>query len=114
MLTCANPSDPNIVAEKCAGTSVTFKCKGVYSINNGLLKVTGNNNMVVKRDGSWIVRKMNELVVGDKLYKIDNTEVEITSIDFDSSDTVHEMAKINIAHNYFVNDILIKKGEDHA
>tara|TARA_Y100000401_G_scaffold104872_1_gene97045 strand:+ start:5596 stop:6633 length:1038 start_codon:yes stop_codon:yes gene_type:complete len=114
LITCADPSNPSLVAERCADTSVMFKCKGVYSINNGLLKITGNNNMIVKRDGSWVDKKMNELIVGDKLYKIDNTEVEITSIDFDNSNTVYEMAKINIAHNYFVNDILIKKGEDHA
>ena len=43
-----------------------------------------------------------------------NSALSITSIDFDNSDTVYEMAKINIAYNYFVNDILIKKGEDHA
>ena len=91
-----------------------FKCKGVYSINDGLLVMTGGNNMIVKRGGTWVDKKANELVVGDMLYKSDNTEVEITKIEFDSSDTVYDMFKVNIDNNYFVNNILIRKGEDHA
>ena len=48
----------------------------------------------------------------DKLFKKDSTEVEITQIDFDSSDTVYTFARILIDHNYFANDILMKGGSD--
>lgn len=57
---------------------------------------------------------MNELVVGDKLYKIDDTEVEITKIEFDNSDTKYVVTRLEIDHNYFVNDILIRKEDTDA
>ena len=114
LLVCSDPSNPNLEIQDVSGKSVMFKCKGVYSINDGLLVMTGGNNMIVKRGGTWVDKKANELVVGDMLYKSDNTEVEITKIEFDSSDTVYDMFKVNIDNNYFVNNILIRKGEDHA
>jgi hypothetical protein len=55
---------------------------------------------------------MSELVVGDILYKVDNTEVEITKIEFDSSETKYEVSKLSMDHNYFVNNILVKGGSD--
>ena len=89
ILTCADPSNPTLATNqntKC----FNVKCKGVYTINDGLLVATGTQPMIIKRNGSWLSDKqMSELVVGDKLYKIDNTEVEITKIEFDSSDTKH-------------------------
>jgi len=113
ILSCADPSDPTFVLKQ---TTKAFKLNvsGVYKINSDLLILTGNQPMIIKRDGSWVDKKANELVVGDKLYKVDNTEVEITSIDFDSSNTVYEMAMIFSDDNYFVNDILIKKGDENA
>tara|TARA_Y100001963_G_scaffold100500_1_gene138323 strand:+ start:3303 stop:4352 length:1050 start_codon:yes stop_codon:yes gene_type:complete len=111
IVTCADVSNPSLVNQTC-GRTLVMVCKGVYNINNGLLKVTGNHPMIIKRDGSWVEKNMNELVVGDKLYKIDNTEIEITSIDFDSSDTRYTIARVLIDHNYFVNNILMKGGSD--
>tara|TARA_R100000458_G_C8144795_1_gene154604 strand:- start:72 stop:695 length:624 start_codon:yes stop_codon:yes gene_type:complete len=111
IVTCADVNNPNFV-NQTSGRTLVMVCKGVYNINNGLLKVTGNHPMIIKRDGSWTEKNMNELVVGDKLYKIDNTEVEITSIDFDSSDTRHTIARVLIDRNYFVNNILVKGGSD--
>ena len=57
-------------------------------------------------------KQMSELVVGDKLYKVDNTEVEITKIEFDTSDNKHIVSRIVIDHNYFVNDILVRKEDN--
>ena len=109
--TCADPSNPNIV-NRVSDNCFTMGCKGVYTINDGLLVTTGNHPMIVKRDGSWRNDKqMNELVVGDKLYKIDNTEVEITKIEFEG-DNKNEVVRLVIDHNYFINDILIRKGGD--
>ena len=70
--------------------------------------------MIVKREGSWIEKNMNELVIGDKLYKVDNTEVEITNLNFDSSETIYTVVRLNSDDNYFVNDILIKNGGKDA
>lgn len=70
--------------------------------------------MIVKREGSWIEKNMNELVIGDKLYKVDNTEVEITNLNFDSSETIYTVVRLNSDDSYFVNDILIKNGGKDA
>jgi len=111
--TCDDPSSPSLIDRDCEG-AIRMVCKGVYNINDGLLKVTGNHPMIIKRSGSWIEKNMNELVIGDKLYKIDNTEVEITQIDFDSSDTKYNVNRLLIDYNYFSNNILIKKGGTNA
>ena len=112
ILTCADPSNPTLATNqntKC----FNVQCKGVYTINDGLLVATGTQPMIIKRNGSWLSDKqMSELVVGDKLYKIDNTEVEITKIEFDSSDTKHTVSRLVIDHNHFANDILIRKWVD--
>ncbi len=113
VLTCADPSNPSLVVKK-GMLSYGVKCKGIYNINNGLLVVTGNHPMIVKREGSWIEKNMNELVIGDKLYKVDNTEVEITNLNFDSSETIYTVVRLNSDDNYFVNDILIKNGGKDA
>ena len=52
--------------------------------------------------------------IGDKLYKVDNTEIEITSIDFDSSEKIYTVVKLNSDDNYFVNNVLIKNGGKNA
>ena len=110
IITCADPSNPSLV-NKTSGRSMAVKCKGVYNINDGLLKATGNQIMIIKRDGSWLEKKMNEVVVGDKLYKIDNTEIEVTKIDFDG-DTLCYVSRVIIGYNYFANNILVKGGAD--
>jgi len=112
-ITCTDPSNPNLV-NKNPVRSMSMTCKGVYTINDGLLVATGNHIMIAKRDGSWIEKNMNEVIVGDKLYKIDNTEVEITKIDFDDSETKHIVSRLLIDYNYFANDILIKEGGTDA
>tara|TARA_Y100000296_G_scaffold25308_1_gene29771 strand:- start:759 stop:1814 length:1056 start_codon:yes stop_codon:yes gene_type:complete len=109
VLTCADPANPTLATNQ---NSICFnvKCRGVYTINDGLLVATGTQPMIIKRSGSWLSDKqMSELVVGDKLYKVDDTEVEITKIDFDTSDTIHVVSRIVIDHNHFANDILIRK-----
>ena len=111
ILTCADPSSPSLITKQNS-TCLNVKCKGIYTINDGLLVATGTHPIIIKRSGSWIEKNMNELVVGDKLYKVDNTEVEITKIDFDSSETIYEITRVIIGYNYFVNDILVKGGTD--
>ena len=111
ILTCADPASPSLITKQNS-TCLNVKCKGIYTINDGLLVATGTHPIIIKRSGSWVEKNMNELVVGDKLYKVDNTEVEITKIDFDSSETIYEITRVIIGYNYFVNDILVKGGTD--
>ena len=111
ILTCADPSSPSLITKQNS-RALNVKCKGIYTINDGLLVATGTHPIIIKRSGSWVEKNMNELVVGDKLYKVDNTEVEITKIDFDSSETIYEITRVVIGYNYFVNDILVKGGTD--
>ena len=110
VLTCEDLSNPSLLYKECEYVW-SMGCRGVYTINNGLITVTGNYPMIIKRSGSWIEKNMNELVVGDKLYKKDDTEVEITKIEFDG-DTKNTIARVDIDNNYFVNDILMKGGSD--
>jgi|MDSZ01.2.fsa_nt_gb hypothetical protein len=114
ILSCEDPTNPNLIVKTLDPKPMYMRCQGVYNINNDLLAVTGNQPMLIKRSGSWVTKNANELVVGDKLYKVDNTEVEITSINFDSSNTVYEIIKFETDYNYFVNNILIKKGGEDA
>ncbi len=111
IVTCADPSNPSLVKQQ---NSIRFSmgCKGVYTINDDLLTVTGNHPMIIKRDGSWITdKKMNELIVGDNLYTINDTEVEIQKIEFEG-DTRNEVTRLEMDYNYFVNSILMKGGSD--
>ena len=112
ILTCADPSNPTLVTNQNT-ICFTMGCRGIYTINDGLLVATGTHPMIIKRGGLWLSDKqMSELVVGDKLYKVDNTEVEITKIEFDSSDTKYVVSRLVIDHNYFAHDILVKGGSD--
>lgn len=83
---------------------------GMYFINDDLLHITGNHPITIKRDGVWVDKLVEELVVGDKLYKIDKTEVEITKIDKDESDKWYTAHCLETDKSYFVNDILVKGG----
>ena len=89
-----------------------MKCAGIWNINSGLLIITGNHPIMVKRDGSWSEKIVRDIQVGDKLYKIDNTEVNVDNITFDSSDKEYWIQKLrhneDESFNYFANDILIK------
>ena len=111
VLTCEDPANPVLTYAGKDHTCWSVTCYGMWKINDGLLTVSGNQPMIVKRDGSWIEKNVNELVVGDKLYKIDNTEVEITKLEFDNSDdNAYKISHVQSDYNYFINNILIKKG----
>ena len=112
ILTCANPADPKFVSISNV-RHYMVKSLGLYKINDGLFTATGNQPIIIKRDGSWTNKNVNELVVGDKLYKIDNTEIEITKIEYDGSDSnVYLVHWLDTDENYFINDILVKGGPD--
>ena len=105
-----NNSTANVIQEKIE--PVKMKCAGIWNINSGLLIITGNHPIMVKRDGSWSEKIVRDIQVGDKLYKIDNTEVNVDNITFDSSDKEYWIQKLrhneDESFNYFANDILIK------
>jgi len=83
--------------------------KGIYTINSDF-KASGNQPIIAKRNNTWRDFNVNQLLVGDKLYGVAGNEIEITQIDFDDSETVYDICKIDVNYNYFVNGILIGKG----
>ena len=88
---------------------LVMNCEGLYTLNESLV-IAGAHPIYVKRNDQWTTVKVNELVVGDKLYG-KNGEVELTSKTFDSSETTRQIYKVML-NNYFVNDILLKGGSD--
>jgi len=88
---------------------LVMNCEGLYTLNESLV-IAGAHPIYVKRNNQWTTVKVNELVVGDKLYG-KNGEIELTSKTFDSSETTRQIYKVML-NNYFVNDILVKGGSD--
>ena len=58
VISCADPSNPSLT-DQTPVRGVSMDCRGIYDINNGLLKVTGNHPMIVKRNGAWTQYNMN-------------------------------------------------------
>ena len=109
LLSCnVNTGDKSIVSLE-GGEKLSMRCAGIYTLNNSLV-ITGAHPIYVKRNNQWTTVKVNELVVGDKLYG-KNGEIELTSKTFDSSETTRQIYKVML-NNYFVNDILVKGGSD--
>jgi ribosomal protein S9 len=67
---------------------------GIVNINNGALLVTQDHAQIIKRSGSWIARRAEEVLVGDYLLGIDGEEVEITSVILDDVNP-YEVVKVD-------------------
>jgi hypothetical protein len=77
---------------------------GVINFNSGSLLVTQDHAQIFKRSGSWMVKKAEEVKVGDYLYGIDGSEIEVTSVVFDDVN-VYDVMKLDTSPNdvFFVN-----------
>jgi hypothetical protein len=97
----------NLSSDDIMSAGRRYKVIGIVDINNGLLKSTGKHIHIIKRDGKWIAKHAEDIVIGDKLYHITNGEIEITSIVYDTTNT-HTVYKLDIEPNdvYFANGIL--------
>ena len=78
-----------------------------FNINNDFLKVTAEHPLLIKRNNTWTWKRAWALQSGDKLYKFDNTEVEVTSVTYVTNDWIDwAVMDVEETDNYFVNGVL--------
>jgi hypothetical protein len=89
-----------------------------YDINNGEVTATAEHPMLVKdsASGDYLFKEMFNLVVGDKLVKGDNTEVDITSIEIVEKTTEIVSIDVESEDTYMVNGYIThnKGGNSHT
>lgn len=100
-------------------TNLTYSfASRYYDINNGEVTATSEHPMLVKDSvsGDYIFKEMFKLVVGDKLIKGDNTEVEITSIEIVEKTTEIVSIDVESEDTYMVNGYIThnKGGNTHT
>jgi hypothetical protein len=89
-----------------------------YDVNNGEVTATAEHPMLVKDSvsGDYLFKEMFNLVVGDKLVKGDNTEVDITSIEIVEKTTEIVSIDVESEDTYMVNGYIThnKGGNSHT
>jgi hypothetical protein len=89
-----------------------------YDVNNGEVTATAEHPMLVKdsASGDYLFKEMFNLVVGDKLVKGDNTEVDITSIEIVEKTTEIVSIDVESEDTYMVNGYIThnKGGNSHT
>jgi len=89
-----------------------------YDINNGEVTATAEHPMLVKDSvsGDYLFKEMFNLVVGDKLVKGDNTEVDITTIEIVEKTTEIVSIDVESEDTYMVNGYIThnKGGNTHT
>jgi hypothetical protein len=89
-----------------------------YDVNNGEVTATAEHPMLVKDSvsGDYLFKEMFNLVVGDKLVKGDNSEVEITSIEIVEKTTEIVSIDVEEEDTYMVNGYIThnKGGDTHT
>jgi hypothetical protein len=89
-----------------------------YDVNNGEVTATAEHPMLVKDSvsGNYLFKEMFNLVVGDKLVKGDNSEVEITSIEIVEKTTEIVSIDVEQEDTYMVNGYIThnKGGNSHS
>jgi hypothetical protein len=89
-----------------------------YDINNGEVTATAEHPMLVKDSvsGDYLFKEMFNLVVGDKLVKGDNTEVDITTIEIVEKTTEIVSIDVESEDTYMVNGYIThnKGGNSHT
>lgn len=86
-----------------------------YYTLNGRVNVTGDHPFYVNREGKTSVRKVNEIVIGDKLITIKGSEVVETIVINPGDVVVYNLINVVPNHNYFADGYLVhNKGGGHA
>jgi hypothetical protein len=89
-----------------------------YDVNNGEVTATAEHPMLVKDSvsGDYLFKEMFNLVVGDKLVKGDNSEVDITSIEIVEKTTEIVSIDVESEDTYMVNGYIThnKGGDTHT
>ena len=84
--------------------AIPFSASGLVDINSGSLLITQDHRQLVKRSGSWVSKKGEDLLVGDYLYHINGSEVEITDLYIDNENWYQVVLVDTEPHDvFFVN-----------
>ena len=88
-------------------TSVKYKTVSEYFLINNSIKVTAEHPLFTKRDGVWKYRRVWTIQEGDKLYTVNETELNVDSI-VNVKDTWLDVCIIDVENtdNYFAGEIL--------
>jgi hypothetical protein len=77
-----------------------------YSINNGLLRATGEHSQLVKRE-VWKFIPLGNISVGDILMDSDNNEIVVDSIErFEAPVNINKLTLEGPQHTFYANDII--------
>jgi len=87
--------------------AIPISSSGLVNINSGSLLITQDHRQLVKRSGSWVSKKGEDLLVGDYLYHIEGSEVEITTLELDHKN-YYQVVLLDTEPNdvFFVNGFL--------
>ena len=107
-------SDDNLTFEACVsnvGSNNSFEVEKTIKIND-VLETSPSHNNVIKRNGRWIIRKTEDLEIGDILLDSLSNEIKIDSIDM--IDAVTKVYNIMLVGSklYFANGILTHNKAD--
>ena len=83
--------------------------KKIYKVNDSLL-LDGSHYVYIKRNDTYYWSEIQYCLVGDELFKIDNTWEKIVKIDtIETKQNVYNV-QMNRVYNYFANDYLVHNG----
>ena len=87
---------------------VTTDSVDSYFLINGSIKVTAEHPIMIKRDNTWKWLRAWTIQVGDLMFGVNESTVEVTSISVVEDDWI-DVAIINVEEvdNYFVHGILV-------
>ncbi len=87
---------------------VTTHTVDSYFLINGSIKVTAEHPIMIKRDNTWKWLRAWTIQVGDLMFGVDESTIEVTSISVVEDDWI-DVAIINVEEvdNYFVHGILV-------
>ena len=77
-----------------------------FNFDGGNLTTTANHVHIVKRNGTWIMSRASDVVVGDKFEKVDGSETNILSINTLSSLQAIRKLNVEVDDVYYANGIL--------
>ena len=82
---------------------------GYYNINNELF-ITDDHFVICKRGKEYYWIEVDELIIGDSLFKSDNTFKEIETLQFVGKDVDVYNLQVNSIYTYFANGYLVHNG----
>lgn len=76
-------------------------------INNGLIEATPKHNQLVQRNEMWKFIPMGDIVIGDKLYDINNNVIDVEDVEINNKEqVVYRLTLSSNSHTFFANNTL--------